>query len=572
MHDQNSPNLGSGTFVPRVRSSPVAVFDRPLRIALVCPRFEPSFYGDDYYVPLASSRARATMAPGVLPLLAALVPGRHEIVLFDENTDALDFQELRTFDVIGITGMIVQRIRLREILAELHDFDGILAVGGPYASIDEDFFSHRCDVIFVGEADESWPRFVEDVVAGRPLPRRLEQSAKTDMTKLPPPRYDLVDHTKYLSASVQFSRGCPFLCEFCDIITIYGRKPRAKDPAAVIAELDVLRKRGVGTVFLVDDNLIGNKKLAKGLLVELVAWQKANNYPLKLATEVSINLADEPELLELMYEAGMSSIFIGIESPSEAALAETKKVQNIRGDSLADKLTRIREAGLLVTGGMIVGFDSDGPEIFALQEEFVREVALARVGIATLTVLPTTPLFDRMKKEGRLRLDNPNCNFQPLQMTPEELSAGCAALNQRLFEPEAYFDRYFSTIANFPGLRQKRKELAARRGKPPAAMRALAYVGAMRQLWRLTKAAKSAGELGNVMPRYAKIFRGRTRYAGGSETSFPIFVNACAQHWHLYYLYKSFRSQKHTITNTYAYGSDTPVPQIVEREPAKLSA
>ncbi|UOM36135.1 radical SAM protein [Acuticoccus sp. I52.16.1] len=555
-----SPMLGSGSFVPRTRRTPRTTPSvHSLRIALVCPRFEPSFYGDDYYVPIASTRARATMAPGVLPLLAALVDRRHDIALFDENTDPLDFEHLRSFDIVGVTGMIVQRIRLREILDELADYPGILAVGGPYASIDEDFFSRRCDVVFVGEADESWPRFVDDVAHGRPFVPRIEQAAKTDMSKLPQPRYDLVDHRKYLSASVQFSRGCPFMCEFCDIITIYGRKPRAKDPGEVIAELETLRRRGVRTVFLVDDNLIGNKKLARGLLVELVAWQKANNYPLKLATEVSINLADEPDLLELMYEAGMSSIFIGIESPSEASLAETKKVQNIRGDSMADKLARVRDAGLIVTGGMIVGFDSDGPDIFQMQEEFVQEVALARAGIATLTVLPTTPLFTRMQMEGRLRLDNPNCNFEPLQMSAEELSAGVASLNQRLFEPEAYFDRYFRTMAMSPTLRDKRMAMADRRGKPPLSHRALAYVGAVAQLWRLARAARAAGEAGNILPRYAKIFRKRRTYRFGTDATFPVFVNACAQHWHLYYLYKSFRADKHSITNTYAYSTDIPV-------------
>ncbi|ORE91473.1 hypothetical protein ATO13_19590 [Stappia sp. 22II-S9-Z10] len=530
-----------------------------MRIALVCPKFEPSFYGEDYYVPIVSDRAKAVMAPGVLPLLAALVPAPHEVALFDENTDPLNFDTLAGFDVIGLTGMVVQRIRLRAILDELAGFEGLLAVGGPYASIDEDFFSRRCDALFVGEADEAWPQFLTAVASGSPVTPRVEQLAKTDMTKLPQPRYDLVDHKKYLVASVQFSRGCPFLCEFCDIITIYGRKPRAKTPDMVIAELEALWKRGTTNVFLVDDNLIGNKKLARGLLEALADWQQANGYPLKLATEASINLADEPELLELMFEAGMGSVFIGIESPNEAALAETKKIQNIRGDSIAAKLSRIRDAGLLITGGMIVGFDSDGPDIFRIQEEFLDEVALARAGIATLTVLPTTPLFTRLEKEGRLRLDNPNCNFEPAQMSAEELKAGCEALNQRLFEPEAYFDRYFNAVAKSPKLRERRAEMAARRGKPPALHRAAAYVFAVKTLWRLGKAAHKAGDLA-ILPRYAKIYAGRSRYYGGTDANFPAFVNAAAQHWHLYYLYKSFRTDSHAVTNTYAYGTDQPAP------------
>ena len=304
-----------------------------LKICLINPRFEPSYWGFDYALPLYPGRVKCTMVTGSLPHLASLTPD-HEVYILDENVEAIDFAFLQTFDVVGVTGMNVQKYRMREILLELRARKIFIAVGGAYASVDEKFFDGLCDVLFSGEADETWPKFVEQFAAGKPYEKLYKQAQPTDMSTLPTPRFDLLKVKRYATGSIQFSRGCPFQCEFCDIIVTFGRRPRMKRPEQVIEELDELRKLGFFGAFIVDDNFIGNKKAAKALLRAIVAWQKQHGYPLRLNTEASINLADDPELLELLYEANFRAVFIGIETPRVASLKETKKFQNVAGDSL----------------------------------------------------------------------------------------------------------------------------------------------------------------------------------------------------------------------------------------------
>src|SRR5262249_43315707 len=213
------------------------------------------------------------------------------------------------------------------------------------------------DVVFVGEAEETWPKFLEDWSRGRHA-ARYEQAEKTDLSRAPLPRYDLVPFRRYAMGCVQTSRGCPYQCEFCDIIVIFGRRPRVKSAEQVVAEVEAQYRLGARVIFLVDDNFIGNKKAAKVILRALIAWQRAHGYPLAFFTEASLDLAEDAELMGLMAEAGLVAVFIGIESPDEAALRETKKYQNVRG-SLVDRVRRVQGAGLEVYAGMIVGFDSD---------------------------------------------------------------------------------------------------------------------------------------------------------------------------------------------------------------------
>ena len=228
-------------------------------------------------------------------------------------------------------------------------------IGGPWVSVVEDWFDGLVDVIFVGEAEETWPRFLDEWSRGEHQ-SRYEQAEKTDMTKVPPPRYDLVQFREYAMGCVQTSRGCPFQCEFCDIIVIFGRKPRIKTPEQVVAEIDAQHRLGCRVIFLVDDNFIGNKKAAKVILRAIIDWQRQHGYPLAFFTEASLDLAEDDELMRLMAEAGLVAVFIGIESPDEEALRETKKYQNVRG-SLVDRVRKVQDAGLEVYAGMIVGFD-----------------------------------------------------------------------------------------------------------------------------------------------------------------------------------------------------------------------
>jgi radical SAM superfamily enzyme YgiQ (UPF0313 family) len=324
-------------------------------IILVNPKFDVSFWGMEYAMPLLGKRS--VMPTAALPLLAALTPRYHQITIVDENVEPIDFDLLAAADIVGVTGMIVQRRRIREILIELRRRRILTVVGGPWVSVNEAWFDNLADVAFIGEAEETWPQFLNDWEQGRHA-RRYEQPEKTDMVSVPPPRLDLIKTDRYAFGSVQFSRGCPFTCEFCDIIVIFGRRPRLKTGQQIIAELEVLRGKNISQVFIVDDNLVGNKKAIKEVLRHVIEWQKAHDYPIMFATEASLDLADDEEAMQLMVDANICALFVGIESPNEESLKETKKLQNLRrGGTMIEKLHRIQEKGMEVWAGMIVGFD-----------------------------------------------------------------------------------------------------------------------------------------------------------------------------------------------------------------------
>jgi radical SAM superfamily enzyme YgiQ (UPF0313 family) len=411
-------------------------------IVLINPRFEVSFWGLEYALSLVGKRANLPVA--CLPLLAALTPKEHSITLIDENVEPIDWDRCRRADIVGITGMSVQRFRMKEILSELKEQGCFCVVGGPWVTVKEDYFGSDADVIFVGEAEETWPRFLEDWRHG--LHRnRYEQVEKTDMSEVPTPRFDLLTMKHYAFGSLQFSRGCPFQCEFCDIIVTFGRRPRIKTKAQVIAELDAMRRSGMRIVFVVDDNLIGNKKAIKEILRDVVAWQKAKGYPLTFFTEASIDLADDPELLQLMVEANFITTFVGIESPDEESLRGAKKYQNLRtGGTLLEKVHRIQDAGLEVWCGMIMGFDQDDPAIFDRQIEFIERSRIALCMSGMLTAIPKTPLYDRLAAEARLDPDDfceYGTNVMPLRMSREELRDGYIRVLAELYQTEAYFNR-----------------------------------------------------------------------------------------------------------------------------------
>ena len=290
---------------------------RRLSICLINPRSQPSYWTFDFAMPFFNlgRKRQYSMANGAVVGVAALVPTGHDVTIIDENIETLDFEYLRCFDVIGVTGMIVQADRMREILTKLRSLPATIVAGGPFVTVSESTFEKLCDVRFIGEAEETWPVFLNALASGEPIKSRYEQHEKTDMTRVPVPRFDLLRRHRYGSAPVQFSRGCPFLCEFCDIITIFGRRPRVKRPAQVLAELDALTAQGFKECFLVDDNFIGNKLEAKRLLRCIIEWQEARGYPLTFTTEASINLANDAEFIDLMVKSNFRSVFIGIETP-----------------------------------------------------------------------------------------------------------------------------------------------------------------------------------------------------------------------------------------------------------------
>jgi radical SAM superfamily enzyme YgiQ (UPF0313 family) len=302
----------------------------------------------------------------------------------------------------------------------------------------------------VGEPDEVFPEIAADVERGS-AKRLYVIKDKPDVSKTPLPRFDLLKLGKYASMAVQFSRGCPFQCEFCDIITIYGRKPRTKRPSQLLAELDLLFELGWrDQVFIVDDNFIGNHKLALELALELEKWQKSHQYPLLLYTEASIDLAQRPELIEAMVKANFFYVFIGIESPSPKSLTEAKKFQNLRRDPL-DSIHFIQSQGLWVTAGFILGFDSDTEDIFEQQIDFIERAAIPWAMTGFLQAPPTTPLFDRMLKEGRLLMESTATsnfdppNFRTLLPLPVLLE-GFRAILISLYSASAFYDRCYRSL------------------------------------------------------------------------------------------------------------------------------
>jgi radical SAM superfamily enzyme YgiQ (UPF0313 family) len=436
---------------------------RRLSICIINPRSQPSYWTWDFGMPFygLGRKPRYSMANGALVALAALVPPEHEVVILDENVETIDFESLRRFDVIGVTGMVVQAERMCEILRRLRGLSAVVVAGGPFVTLSEATFEGLCDVLFVGEAEETWPAFLGALASGAPTEARYEQAEKTDMTRVSVPRFDLLRPGRYVTAPVQFSRGCPFLCEFCDIITIFGRRPRVKRPEQILAELDAVTAQGFDNCFLVDDNFIGNKVEAKKLLQRVIEWQEARGYPLVFTTEASINLADDRELIDLMVRANILEVFVGIETPRKASLAETRKHQNVHGDSLLAKLARIRAGGITVTGGFIVGFDNDDERIFDEQFDFIQASGIANLSISLLTPLPKTPLYDRLEAEGRLDYGDPELIFHPKQMTREQLKAGFRELLNRVFDVDAYFDRVFDGHAALLASRRSPEATAA---------------------------------------------------------------------------------------------------------------
>ena len=499
---------------------------RSLRICIINPRFNPSVWSNDYAIDIYGGPARCNMVTGCLATLAGLVDPRHHVRIIDENVEDIDYEALRGYDVIGVTGMIVQRWHMYRILEALRGTGAQVIAGGPLVTCDEAAFEGRCDVVFHGEADTTWPSYLEDLAAGRPTLTRYAQSERTDMSKVPKPRLDLIRSDRYRVASVQFSRGCPFQCEFCDIIVMFGRVPRVKTPEQVIAELQDVVEAGFRQCFLVDDNFIGNKREAKKLLRAIVAWQKTLRRPLHLSTEASINLADDAEMLQLMREACFDRVFVGIETPNLASLKETRKTQNLKGDSLVAKVQRIREAGLIVTAGFIVGFDEDTPAIFEAQYQFIHDSGIAMATIGILAPLPTTPLYDRLEAAGRLYPDDPECAFFPKQMTREQLKAGHRGLIERVFAPDAFFERTFRSLRQSPGynaVRQKRYRSAA------GAWAAIART----RIWtRLLRAIATKGYW-SLGPAYRRAWRAN-RALGSAAMPPAEFQSLCLVHWHIY--------------------------------------
>ena len=415
---------------------------------MVWPRFPSSFWSFDGILDLVP--IKTDQPPLGLLTVAALCPKSWTLRLIDRSFEDLRDADICWADLVMVSGMRVQKDDIRDTLLRARALGKRTMIGGPFASSEPELLLRLADHVVVGEPDEVFPEIAADVERGSAKPLYVV-SDKPDVSRTPLPRFDLLRLEKYGSMAVQFSRGCPFQCEFCDIITIYGRKPRTKRPGQLLAELDRLYELGWrDQVFIVDDNFIGNHKLALELARELEKWQGARNYPLLLYTEASIDLAQRPELIEAMVKANFFYVFIGIESPSPQSLTEAKKYQNLRCDPL-ESIRFIQNHGLWVTAGFILGFDSDTEEIFEQQRDFIERAAIPWAMAGFLQAPPTTPLFDRMRKEGRLLMESTATsnfdppNFRTLLPLPLLLE-GFRAILVSLYGGSAFYDRCYRSL------------------------------------------------------------------------------------------------------------------------------
>lgn len=515
-------------------------------IVLINPRFEVSYWGMEYALPFLGKRANLPVA--CLPLLAALSSDEHTVTIIDENVEPIDWERCQSADIIGLTGMSVQRFRMKEILTELKQRDCFCVVGGPWITVQEDYFGELADVIFVGEAEDTWPRFLTEWKHGLHQ-MRYEQLEKTDMSKVPTPRFDLLKMKHYGFGSLQFSRGCPFQCEFCDIIVTFGRRPRIKTGKQILAELDAIYKSGTDLVFIVDDNLIGNKKAIKEVLRDVIAWQERHNFGLTLFTEASIDLADDEELMELMVQANFIATFIGIESPDEDALREAKKYQNVRkGGTLLEKVHRIQDAGMEVWCGMIMGFDSDDEGIFDRQVEFIQHARIPFSMSGMLSAIPKTPLHQRLATEGRLDLADVSeygTNVVPLQMSREDLREGYLRVLNELYDPAAYFERteaLFLQPSFEIGIKKKRRWFT-----PRFIAQELGYLvkgaGLFLRLMTLVREASLRSEYRTRLWRFLKVHR---------RPGFVLYyLFHMTMHYHAHYLARRMATQELQLVNSF---------------------
>jgi radical SAM superfamily enzyme YgiQ (UPF0313 family) len=425
---------------------------------LIYPEFPDTFWSFKYALNFLGKRA--AQPPLGLMTVAALLPKTWEKRLVDVNVERLRDSDLDWADVVMLSGMHIQRDSLVAIVEQCRERGLPTVVGGPIAS-SLSAAELKADHVVVGEAEALIAGLARDLELGTAEPV-YQAAERPEMSSSPLPDLSLIKMHRYSTMTVQYSRGCPFNCEFCDIIEIYGRRPRTKAVAQVLAELDQLRAAGWReAVFIVDDNFIGNKARARELCVALAEWRRQYRTNFDFNTEASLNLADDPELMQLMKEAGFVSVFLGIETPDESGLIASNKLQNTRR-SLLESVATIQSYGIQVMGGFILGFDTDGDDIFDRMVEFIQKSGIPIAMVGLLQAMPGTQLFRRLWKEGRIldagHGDNTGdkLNFLP-SMDAAKLLEGYRSVLKRIYSCEAYYERvklYLSRTQPRPGERK----------------------------------------------------------------------------------------------------------------------
>jgi radical SAM superfamily enzyme YgiQ (UPF0313 family) len=431
-----------------------------MKALLIWPLMPNSFWS--YQETLDLAGLRATNPPLGLITVAAMLPKDWELRLCDRNVSLETDADWQWCDIVIISAMIIQKQDFGELIQKAKTLGKKVAVGGPFpTSVPEFALEAGADYLILDEGECTIPMFL-DALENKEEKGIFRATEKPDVTQTPIPRFDLLDLNAYYAITVQFSRGCPFQCEFCDIINLFGRKPRTKTPEQMLAELEVLYQMGWHRyIFIVDDNFIGNKRNAKVFLRELIPWMEKHNYPFKFITEASLNLAEDDELLELMVKAGFVMVFMGIETPDVESLLVANKEQNTR-NSLIESCDKITRAGLQIMSGFILGFDNEKIGAGKRIQEFVEETSIPQAHLSLLGALPNTAMWNRLQKEGRL-IDSLGkyftsqkslMNFVPTRPMSEIVNEFIEAF-WNLYEPLPYMKRTFRHFQKMSGYKHK---------------------------------------------------------------------------------------------------------------------
>ncbi|HML59259.1 MAG TPA: DUF4070 domain-containing protein [Solidesulfovibrio sp.] len=421
-----------------------------MKILLVYPIYPDTFWSFKHILPYLSRKA--AFPPLGLLTVAAMLPARWEKRLADVNVAPLRDEDLAWADMVFISAMLVQEAGAKDVIARARAMGKRIVAGGPAFTAQPERFP-GVDHFVLNEAEITLPPFLEDLSRGTPKPL-YTSTERPDISRTPIPQWDLINFRDYVTMSVQYSRGCPFDCEFCDIVVLNGRRPRVKSTEQMLCEMESLHEAGWrGPVFIVDDNFIGNIASVKQFLPRLVDWQVRHGYPFKFMTEASINLAQDGELVRLLSKANFHKVFIGIETPSADSLKECGKKQNVAAD-FSQAIKTLHQNGLQVMGGFIVGFDSDTESIFEQQIRFIQKIGVVTAMVGILTAMPKTRLWRRLQSENRLLGDatgentDASLNFIPT-MSREALINGYKRLLSTLYAPECYYDRINTFLKNY---------------------------------------------------------------------------------------------------------------------------
>lgn len=466
-----------------------------MKILLVYPEYPDTFWSFKHALKFISKKA--AFPPLGLLTVGALLPESWDKKLVDLNVEELKDDVIAWADIVFLGAMLIQSRSAAEIIRRCKELGKKIVAGGPLFSTQHQKYP-EIDHFVLNEAEITLPQFIADLATGQPV-HIYTTDRKPDITQTPIPLWSLIDMKNYATMLVQYSRGCPYNCEFCDIVIMNGRTPRTKTTDQMIREFQAIYDAGWRkSVFIVDDNFIGNKRKVKQLLPVLISWQKQNRYPFTLLTETSVDLARDEELMGLMSNANFFKVFIGLESPNTDSLEECGKHQNTTC-SLMEAVDIIHRNGMQVMGGFIVGFDSDPENIFDLQIKFIQQVGVVTAMVGLLTALPQTRLWHRLKSEGRLLNDATGentdglLNFKPI-MDKEMLLQGYRKLLEKLYSQKFYYQRINTFLKNYqPTARAKitREDIFA----------------LMRSVWQLGIKSKARFRYWNLITKTALLKR-----------------------------------------------------------------